>query len=72
MDVSYAVNPLPWRNSDAEFLGVLVHILSKFSGFLGRFAHRDRNATTKMSAGLCEPLARGALASLDTLGLFPD
>ena len=41
--------------SDAELFGVLVHVVSKFCGLLSRFAHRDRDASTKVSAGLVQP-----------------
>ena len=46
--------------SDAELFGVLVHVVSKFCGLLSRFAHRDRDASTKVSAGLVQPFVRRA------------
>jgi hypothetical protein len=54
--------------SNAELFGVLVHVVSKFYGLLSRFAHRDRDASTKVGAGLVQPFARGAFAPLTLLG----
>jgi hypothetical protein len=54
--------------SNAELFGVLLHVVSKFCGLLSRFAHRDRDASTKVGAGLVQPFARGAFAPLTLLG----